>query len=305
MKRALSLLAVLFFVHSDSVLANVCCSKSDSGDAVGYTCCPEGSCCSGPDSCRECVATQPLPTPAYVCPEQTPIDCGNGKCCGSNTPVCCPDTGMCATSLAACKGKVCPATSPVECGSRGCCDEAHPNCCANGCCDAAHPYCCGNGQCCDAAHPFCCPDGRCATSSAGCGNVCPAGFQLVSGVGLGATRCCPVGYDYPCGDGSCGLTPNCHGAGLFDTTPPPTSSTGGGTGSGGGGTFQCSPSNPQVTCESLSSCRTCTISSCGGPNGSGCAFYKTSDGQTFGTTCKTQSCLMDASNQALRHCGCI
>jgi hypothetical protein len=117
----------------------------------------------------------------------------------------------------------------------------------------------------------------------------------------GQSRCCPAGFNFACGDGSCDSNSFCHGAGLYGANNPS-----GGTGGSGSGNFDCSASNPQVTCTTLGTCKSCTLFTCGGPNGSACAFYKASDGQLFGNTCNASlSCEMSAATAAQQHCGCI
>jgi hypothetical protein len=80
---------------------------------------------------------------------------------------------------------------------------------------------------------------------------------------------------------------------------------GGGGSSGGGGPFNCSANSSQVQCTPTVTCASCSISSCGGPNGSACVFYETSDGQSFGSDCAANAtCITNASNDAFAHCGC-
>jgi hypothetical protein len=265
--------------------------------------CPANLCCgNGCEVCHPDNTNMWMPGDAYTCPNDYPVDCGNGRCCPSNLPACCPQA-MCAATQDACNTTgQCPTDHPRFCGNNRCCDAAHPNCCGDSCCDPQHPFCCGDGQCCDAAHPFCCGGGVCAATQAQCPNNCPRGYTMASGVN-GATQCCPAGFNFACGDGSCDSNSFCHGAGPLGAATP----TGGGTGgSGGGGPFVCSASNPQVQCSDIGACSKCSVSSCGGPNGSACAFYKASDGSVFGNTCNAdQSCTMSAATAALQHCGCI
>ena len=68
------------------------------------------------------------------CPAGYPIDCGNGYCCKSSTPVCC-GANCCGSGRVCSSGKcACPSSHPLDCGS---------NCCPSG-----YPYYCfANGKC--------------------------------------------------------------------------------------------------------------------------------------------------------------
>lgn len=72
----------------------------------------------------------------------------------------------------------------------------------------------------------------------------------------------------------------------------------------GPGAFDCSPANPEVVCNPLAPCSRCTVEACGGPTGSGCAAYRTSDGRWFRASCTTSACIQSAVMDALSHCGC-
>ncbi len=71
------------------------CCYSGTCDTCGVTCttstdCPTGECCGGGGTCSpdNCAAT---------CPANDPVDCGNGLCCSSDFPSCCPN-GFCGTA---------------------------------------------------------------------------------------------------------------------------------------------------------------------------------------------------------------
>lgn len=137
-----------------------------------------------------------------------------------------------------------------------------------------------------------------------------------------APLCCRGELTFPPGSFVCYDSTSCQGAG----DPPPGGLTttlnypapGGG---GGGGSFTCAKSNPQVTCQGAAGCSRCSVSACGGPDGSACSFALTSDGMhemTFGTDCGPQNgcpgsncntagfnaCVNAAIQQSLSQCGC-
>jgi hypothetical protein len=58
-----------------------------------------------------------------------------------------------------------------------------------------------------------------------------------------------------------------------------------------------------VSCTSIGTCSRCSLQACGGPNGSGCTLYHSSDGMDF--VCPSSGCYgSSAVTSALAHCGC-
>lgn len=136
---------------------------------------------------------------------------------------------------------------------------------------------------------YTCPADPCGDS---CGRPRDAGScPSDAPVGCGNGYCCPRSHPICCpGGGWCGTSSAACAMPSEDT---------------GGGAFDCSPGNPQVSCTAACSGRACSVSSCGGPSGSGCSFYRASDGTLFRPSCSTGDCLTNAANAALRYCGCI
>lgn len=306
--RALAPICLSLLLASGTAAAQgvvVCVAGTAAGGrACGTVSCPATMCCTG-CGCGRCTRREETRTTgAYACPGTHPVDCGNGKCCGSATRVCCSDgtccggatpvccgDGTCGSSQAACARAECPSTHAVACGDGNCCSSANPICCAGGaCCPSSRPVCCGNGKCCDAAHPFCCGNGRCARSLDECGDGCPRGFVKATAA-TATSQCCPVGASYACNDGSCDNNPNCHGIGMLGT-PRPVKKTGsgGGSGSGGGpvtcvGTKTCSGWNAASRCSwRACACATDLFGSCNR------GWYETNDGRSYVCSGCTPSC---------------
>ncbi len=72
--------------------------------AVSQQCayCPSGTVCS-PDPCTP-GCTVPLSSPPQPMPVSCVSDCGGGRCCPGDYPVCCSNTNYCGVSAAACSG---------------------------------------------------------------------------------------------------------------------------------------------------------------------------------------------------------
>lgn len=171
-------------------------------------------------------------------------------------------------------------------------------------CPAADPgmgfcaVCSSTDQCSYCPSDALCPSDPCGAtctrpSTSSSASRCPQGYPTDCGNGY----CCPSSASVCCaGEATCGASESA-------CNPPSTPST-------GGGAFDCSPGASRVTCQFLTTCNRCNLSACGGPDGSACAFYKSSDGQLFGDSCGDNrstfaTCSQRASQDALRHCGCI
>jgi hypothetical protein len=213
-------------------------------------------------------ATQPLPFP------QPPSSCGDAPgqcpCSDSNAP---EDTVFCGT----CSMSDVPASDAFQClycPSGSVCrsvETPSSEVTFSGTCPVVGipgP----SVECVEETLPPTCPD----SAPILCENLYPA-----------PSGCCPSGT-YCCVGGCCdGEGPN--------PQPNPPSPV-----------FDCIASNPQVQCTFLESCSSCSISVCGGPDGSSCSLYETSDGQSFGCDASdySETCITNAANAAIAHCGC-
>jgi hypothetical protein len=163
--------------------------------------------------------------------------------------------------------------------------------------------CGGPGQCsCSGGNGY---DVFCGESGNYC-EWCPTGAYCGGSTGCyypQQASACPSGYDVNCGDGVCCPSdyPVCCSNKAYCGESEGACANAGNDGSGTGGDFNCSESNPDVQCQSVTTCGSCQILICGGPSGSGCAFYKTSSGHVY--SCDSSSC-QTAANEALRECGC-
>ena len=184
--------------------------------------------------------------------------------------------------------------------------------------------CGGPGQCSctSAGYGFC---GVCPTHPSNMCTYCPAGSYcpadpcspLCPSMSLAS---CPAGYPVNCGNGECCSEefPVCCYDGICATDEL---GCGHDDGDSGGGSYDCSVSNPQVTCSQLGNgtCGSCTnVKLCAGPAGSVCGFYRLSDSTVFGADCGPkngcpgpscsvsgwQACTTTAFNELRAHCGC-
>jgi len=186
------------------------------------------------------------------CPAGYDVSCGDGTCCTSSHPVCCPGGGCCPSGTT-CSGGSCLTSDP------GCPSGETP--CGTGCMPSG-AVCCTSYYC-DAGE-FC-DSGGCSSGSSGGG--CGYG-QVSCGDGCipGSAVCC-TGAGYPgyyCDAGEiCTSDGQCQSGGSGGSSGASSSSSGGGGASGSSGT---PPPPPRSVCEDT--CRWSADGVCddGGPH---------------------------------------
>lgn len=64
--------------------------------------CPSGTHMADPCGTK-CIADDATSSAdSWVCPDHAPVDCNNGRCCPTETRICCPGSTMCGNSIDAC-----------------------------------------------------------------------------------------------------------------------------------------------------------------------------------------------------------
>lgn len=200
----------LSFIIMTAVVAVACATSYPVAAGVG------GSACATKADCNSGNATGP-------------IDCCNGKCCGTSLTTCC--NGQCKSAGSyACGGATCCSSSQSCCDEILCFDGNQSYCCEDGntghiCPNSPYRSCCGTNGCCNPTTQDCC-NGQCVpkpstlcTNNTCCSGTtpdcCDGGISCYNGQN---GKCCNQGNGHVCTNGTTccganncctGLTPNC------------------------------------------------------------------------------------------------
>ncbi len=208
--------ALIGFACGGSTTGNeVAANTADGGTDGGVL--PDGGTDGGvvPDGgAHACVA--PPTNPSLDCPAESPLDCGDGVCCGAGHPFECSSTESCyatqAEALAACGStcRGCVAAGATDGGTDGGTQACLPPPAQPFGCSGQSPMDCGE-VCCPADHPFNCASTRScyateADALAACGSACQTCARVGSTECIAAPppsqRTCGGGY-LTCATGCC------------------------------------------------------------------------------------------------------